>query len=91
MKTGKTLGEYIKAKRIAAGLAQKDVSDKFGYSTPQFISNWERGVSNPPIGDLKKLAAIYGIDAEELFDIILIATIKATTEDLRRKFKTSAK
>lgn len=89
MKTGKTLGEYLKAKRLAAGLSQGDVAQKFGYSTPQFISNWERGESNPPISDIKKLAALYKIDAEELFETLLIATIQSTTEDLRRKFKQS--
>ena len=45
---GNELAKGLKQKRVAAGLSQRDVSDELGYSTPQFISNWERGISCPP-------------------------------------------
>ncbi|WP_413557103.1 helix-turn-helix domain-containing protein [Bdellovibrio sp. HCB209] len=84
-----TLGDFLKSAREAAGLSQGDVSTKLGYSTPQFISNWERNVSNPPIDTLKKIGNMYKVDPEELFEVVLKAAIHETTEDLKRKFKQS--
>lgn len=83
------LAEFLKNKRLNAGLSQRDVADKLGYSTPQFISNWERGVSHPPISALKKLGDLYKVSAEDLFEVTLNATIQDVTQDLRRKFVNS--
>jgi transcriptional regulator with XRE-family HTH domain len=83
------LSDFLKTKRISAGLSQKDVADRLGYSTPQFISNWERGVSQPPIAILKKLGEIYKVSADEVFEVTLNATITEVTQDLKRKFANS--
>ena len=83
------LSDFLKTKRISAGLSQKDVADRLGYSTPQFISNWERGVSQPPITILKKLGEIYKVSADEVFEVTLNATITEVTQDLKRKFANS--
>lgn len=77
--------EYIKTKRLEAGLSQKDVSDHFGYSTPQFISNWERGISTPPMKTLKKLAQLYKTPAEDMFDCLLQDTLIQVTIDFKKK------
>ncbi|WP_413578545.1 helix-turn-helix domain-containing protein [Bdellovibrio sp. HCB290] len=84
-----TLGDYLKTTREAAGLTQADVSNALGYSTPQFISNWERSLSAPPVNAIKRLGQLYKIDANEMFEVILQAEIEATTADLRRKFKSA--
>lgn len=89
MRQKNMLAEFLKQKRVTAGLSQRDVADKLGYSTPQFISNWERGVSHPPISALKKLGELYKISAEDLFEVTLDATIQEVTQDLRRKFASS--
>ncbi len=89
MKQKNMLAEFLKNKRLNAGLSQRDVADKLGYSTPQFISNWERGVSHPPISALKKLGDLYKVSAEDLFEVTLNATIQDVTQDLRRKFVNS--
>ncbi|HEX7673273.1 MAG TPA: helix-turn-helix transcriptional regulator [Bdellovibrio sp.] len=89
MKQKNMLADFLKQKRIAAGLSQRDVADKLGYSTPQFISNWERGVSHPPINALKRLGDLYKVSAEDLFEVTLNATIQEVTQDLRKKFATS--
>ena len=89
MKQKNMLAEFLKNKRLNAGLSQRDVADKLGYSTPQFISNWERGVSHPPISALKKLGDLYKVSAEDLFEVTLNATIQDVTQDLRRKFASS--
>lgn len=72
--------------RRDAGLSQRHVSDHLGYST-QFISNWERDVSNPPISVLPKLAKLYNVDKSLLFDWYLAKVLKETEASLVRKFK----
>ncbi len=57
---------YLKKHRILANKTQKEVSDHLGYITPQFVSNWERGLSTPPIKDLKAIAKLYKLNQDEL-------------------------
>ncbi|HEX7674109.1 MAG TPA: helix-turn-helix transcriptional regulator [Bdellovibrio sp.] len=85
----RNLAQFLKERRVAAGFSQKEVADHLGYDTAQFISNWERGISSPPISVLKKLAEFYRISAEKLFDVVLEEEIRQTTVALQRKFKTS--
>jgi transcriptional regulator with XRE-family HTH domain len=77
---------FLKKKRNLAGLSQKEVSEQLGYSTPQFISNWERGMSTPPITVIKKIASLYKISIDEIFDLLLQETVNQVTLDLKRKF-----
>jgi transcriptional regulator with XRE-family HTH domain len=80
------LAELLKKKRLAAHISQKTVAEKLGYTTAQFISNWERGVSQPPVQVLKKIADLYKTSAEELFEALLLTTIQKVKADLKRKF-----
>ena len=66
-----TLGAFLRAKRLEAGLSQDDVAKNFGYSTAQFVSNWERGLAAPPLKTLRRLIDIYGCDAKEVYEIVL--------------------
>lgn len=86
MKHKTKLGRFLKSKRVAAGLTQRQVSMALGYSTAQFVSNWERGISHPPIEALVRVAKIIHADERELFDIFLELTISDVTLDLKRKF-----
>lgn len=81
-----SLSKFLKDKRESAGLSQKQVADKLGYTTPQFISNWERGVSSPPLKTLKKVGELYHVSADELFKVTLESTLQQVTQDLKRKF-----
>ncbi|MGZ3693638.1 MAG: helix-turn-helix domain-containing protein [Bdellovibrionota bacterium] len=65
------LGRYLLRLRKAAGLTQRQVAKVLGYGSPQFISNFERGVSRPPLRKLKILVRIYEAEADELIEIIL--------------------
>lgn len=69
------LMNWLKTKREAAHLSQSDVSDKLGYATPQFISNWERGVSVPPRAALPKIAKLYRVDLEVLEEAVYQASL----------------
>ena len=81
------LAQFLKEKRILSGCSQSVVSQKLGYKTPQFISNWERGISVPPINVIRKVAQMYHSSAEELFELILEVAIEGIEEDLALKFK----
>ncbi len=70
----KTLASFLKERRIAAGLSQIDVSRKLGYTSAQFVSNWERGIAKPPIEALAKIIKLYPVDREEVLDRYLLAT-----------------
>ena len=59
------LGIFLRAARMKAGLTQQQVAGALGYSTPQFISNWERGVSRPPDEVLARLRNMYGVSFRE--------------------------
>ncbi len=71
MELYKELGDFLAAKRTNAGLTQKEVSDKMGYSSAQFVSNFERGLCMPPLNKLKVLSDLYNIDPKELAEFIL--------------------
>jgi transcriptional regulator with XRE-family HTH domain len=83
------LAPFLKECRLKAGLSQKEVSEYLKYDTAQFISNWERGVSSPPVSILWKLASLYSISAQKLFDVVLAEELRLTTLNLRTKFKQS--
>ena len=65
------LGEFLKLKRENVSLSQGDVAKKLKYTSPQFISNWERGVSCPPIKVLKQISTLYKVNSDEVFNLIL--------------------
>ncbi len=74
-----TLGEYLKEKRMESGFTQSEVADKLGYSSPQFVSNFERGLCSPPVSNLKTLVKLYKISTDEVVRLI----IKEQERDLR--------
>lgn len=84
------LAQFLKEKRVQSGLSQKDVATKLGYTTSQFISNWERGISQPPLNTLRTLANLYKIDADEMFQILLKTTIAQVEVDLKKRFYSEA-
>jgi transcriptional regulator with XRE-family HTH domain len=79
------LGLYLKEKRINAKLSQGKVAKTLGYKSSQFVSNWERGISEPPFTILKKLSEMYKIKIDELFEVTLEHTISKLTAKLRQK------
>jgi transcriptional regulator with XRE-family HTH domain len=67
----KKLGSFLKLRRVSKGLSQNDVSHKLGYSSAQFVSNWERGVSAPPVDKLGDLIGLYGIPQKDFVKFML--------------------
>jgi transcriptional regulator with XRE-family HTH domain len=81
------LGEFLQSKRIKAGLSQGDVATKLGYSSPQFISNFERGLCAPPLNKLKLLVQLYDLNGEEVMKLML----KEHEKHLRKSLNLKAK
>jgi ribosome-binding protein aMBF1 (putative translation factor) len=63
-------GAFLKRAREKKKLSQWEVARLVGYSTPQFISNLERGVSPPPLKVLKILVKAYEVDPKIVIKII---------------------
>lgn len=77
-----TIGRFLLEARLKAGLSQGAISRALGYTTPQFVSNWERGVAIPPLETLPRLAAMLQISAE---DMIAVYQVYEGKEFERRK------
>jgi len=60
------VGAHLKDCRERANLTQAKVSKALGYSSTQFLSNIERGVSVAPICVLAKVMRIYKSDPSAL-------------------------
>jgi transcriptional regulator with XRE-family HTH domain len=67
----KKVGQHLKSMREKAELTQAAVSSKLGYSSPQFISNIERGISVAPIPLMAKMTRLSKSDPQALAKIIL--------------------
>ena len=75
--------------RVNAGISQIALAKKMGYSSPQYVSNWERGICGPPLDKLHILSKSLRIEPQTILDIIM-----AETEDYLRtelKMKTTPK
>jgi transcriptional regulator with XRE-family HTH domain len=75
----------IRELRHAANMSQGDVAKKMGYSSPQFVSNWERGLSMPPPGSVRKLAKVLG--SEDFEDKYIEHAATLHIEDLKTKIR----
>ena len=70
----RNLNDYLREKRLDTGLSQLDVARVLGYASPQFVSNWERGLVSPPLETISILIELYKIPASEVITKILAET-----------------
>lgn len=54
---------YLRRKR---NLSQEDIANKLGYKSYTTIQKWEMGISEPSIGKLRVLAAIFNVDMNDM-------------------------
>lgn len=80
------ISELLKKGREHAGLSQADVARELGYSSPQFISNWERGLSSPPVPKLKRLCKLYRVSIDEAYKSMLASTLDEVETKLHSQF-----
>jgi transcriptional regulator with XRE-family HTH domain len=66
-----SLGVFFKEKRSNMGMTQLDVARKLGYTSAQFISNFERGLCSLPLPAIRKLTQLYKTDGKRVFELIM--------------------
>lgn len=82
------MGRWLKENRIRAEMTQADVAKKIGYTTPQFISNWERGISMPPLSVYARLVRIYKADRPEAiarYQAVKMMPVESRVQELKRR------
>ncbi len=62
------LGKKIKQLRFKAGLTQEQLAEKMGVG-PQAVSKWETCAAMPDIAALPRLAEVFGVSIDDLFDL----------------------
>lgn len=67
------LGTFLAKAREDKGFTQREVSDMLGYSSAQFISNFECGIAAPPLKKMKVLLRKYGVQKEPIKDLLVRA------------------
>ena len=91
MKDINQLANMLKKSREKSGFTQAEVAKSLGYSTAQFVSNWERGLSYPPLKSLRTLSKMYDVNMDSLFNTILGISIYMTEQSLRREYRSLKK
>ncbi len=81
------LGEYLQNMRLKTKLTQREVSLALGYSSAQFISNFERGIAVPPLKKLKVLVKMYNMPPDVVMEMILNAEREIMSSALKSKSK----
>ncbi len=76
------LGAFLKRSREAASLTQREASNKLKYASPQFVSNFERGIAAPPLSKLPILQRLYKIPGERIIALYLAGKRKKLLEEL---------
>lgn len=79
----RTIGAKIIQWRREAGLTQADLAERFGFSSSQFISNWERGVATPPVAYIAQFPDVFGVSKASV-----ARTYDEYLEGVSRMFKT---
>ncbi len=64
------IGRFLRERRVKSGMTQMDVANELKYTTAQFISNWERGISMPPTDTLPRLSTLLKIAPRDLIEVI---------------------
>ncbi len=67
----KKLGEFLKEKRVDAGLTQPALAQKLGEVHSQFVSNWERGLCAPPSHAFQRLISVLSLNRDELVKVMV--------------------
>lgn len=81
------LGAFIRKMRLERGYSQADISMSLGYTSPQFVSDWERGISSPPVKKLIELSQLLGVKSDVLFDLLVTLATEQLVANLSQEYK----
>lgn len=80
----KKMGQTLRQKRVAADFTQAEAARSLGYTSPQFLSNIERGISVVPIETLGKLIRLYEFDGVAVVNLIMLGEEEALRRVLKK-------
>ncbi len=81
------LARFLRRKREGRGLSQNNIAEALGFSSSQFVSNWERAISSPPMNSLPLLSRLLRIKEYEIAGILM----RITKAEVRENFYKSPK
>jgi transcriptional regulator with XRE-family HTH domain len=76
-------GSFLKNMRERRDVTQADLARKLGFGTSQFISNWERGICEPPMYAIPIIAEYLAIPKRKMVSELL----ELTKSSLERRFQ----
>lgn len=79
------LREFLKKRRAELGYTQTHIAGALGYSSPQYISNVERGTCFFPRGRVRKLAKVLETSVEDLVERMILDFIADLKKDVGLK------
>ena len=79
------LGIYLKDLRTAAGFSQGGMGKALGYSTPQLVSNWERGMCKIPLAKINDFATLVKFDSKKLKEHFIQILVEDYERELREE------
>ncbi len=86
------LGKFLQTARESRGLTQADIARKFGFTTPQPVSDWERnkgsGVPAHVFGDLVQML---GVSFDKAYVLLVEFHKKKLEQKLQKKFAPTKK
>ena len=65
------LAKNLRYLRLKNGLSQDYIADRLGYKSYTTIQKWEMGTSEPSLGILSKLSALYNVDMDAMYSMDL--------------------
>lgn len=79
--------DFIKAAREKANMSQGDVGKLLGNSSPQYVSNIERGVSHPSQKTLRTMCTAYDINYHQAASLVVVELVAISSQKTKRKYK----
>ena len=83
-----SIHDFLRDQRVDVGLSQVQLASKLGLSSGQYISNWERGMSMPPVyggKQILKLTSILKIDVNDYIDRILEEQRRKILKEIKKR------
>ena len=84
-----SIGEVLRKAREKAKMSQTELANKMGYISPQFVSNWERGLCGVPASKAAMFCKITGMKITAMKALLLEEASRKL--DKRFSLKLSAK
>jgi transcriptional regulator with XRE-family HTH domain len=85
-KNKNTLGIFLKESRLKRHLSQNDVATALRYDSPQYVSDWERGVSSPPMKKLVQISHVLHVSADRIFQLLVESAKQKLEADLFHQY-----